>query len=69
MLIRAVAAGWQQRTVMNIQLEKAFNEIKKSKTGIGGKRDGRGSFAHREPWNIPRIVRFDKKEIISNFVT
>jgi len=37
MLIRAVAAGWQQRTVMNIQLEKAFNEIKKkSKTGTGG---------------------------------
>lgn len=29
MLIRAVAAGWQQSTVMNIQLEKAFNEIKK----------------------------------------
>jgi hypothetical protein len=37
MLIRVVAAGWQQRTVMNIQLEKAFNEIKKkSKTGRGG---------------------------------
>lgn len=29
---------------------------------------GGGSFAHREPWNIPRIVRFDKNEIISNFV-
>jgi hypothetical protein len=35
MLIRAVAEGWQHRTVMNIQLEKAFNEIKKSKTGKG----------------------------------
>jgi hypothetical protein len=50
---------------MNIQLEKAFNEIKKSKTGIGGKkvgsREGRG-FAHREPWNIPGTVRFDKKK-------
>ena len=67
MLIRAVAAGWQQRTVMNIQLEKAFNEIKKKvkqeqrgkKVGSGG--GGRG-FAHREPWNIPGIVRFDKKK-------
>jgi hypothetical protein len=29
MLIRAVAEGWQHRIVMNIQLEKAFNEIKK----------------------------------------
>jgi hypothetical protein len=48
MLIRAVAAGWQQRTVMNIQLEKAFNEIKKVKQKQGVKRleVGKGGVLH-----------------------
>ena len=50
MLIRAVAAGWQQRTVMNIQLEKAFNEIKKKvKQEQGVKRlevRGKGGVLH-----------------------
>jgi hypothetical protein len=52
---------------MNIQLEKAFNEIKKVKQEWGGggvKRFevGRRGFAHREPWNTPGTVRFDKKK-------
>ena len=48
MLIRAVAAGWQQRTVMNIQLEKAFNEIKKvkQKQGVKMLEVGKGGVLH-----------------------
>lgn len=52
MLIRAVAAGWQQRTVMNIQLEKAFNEIKKVKQEQEVKEDRRGELC------TPRTVEY-----------